>query len=228
DDHQRYLGVGGEEACPLADAVGGPVDPQQHGGAQQAVAAERVDDGHEGGTTPHAFVAAAVDGQLRRLVQVLGQSHPSHAPAEQAGPLEREQAVVGGGADLGQRRLDPRPRVHPDEHHRQVVGEAEQAIGLQHLVAAEALRAAQQDAGGQAVALADAEPRVPQERAAGPVALGEVAGELQAVLVHSAAPTTWPRTTAANPTTRDPSTLATPISSWSSWPSRWLPSIQVD
>ena len=50
--------------------------------------------------------------------------------------------------------------------------------------------------------------RVAQEPAAGPVALGEVRGELEAVLVHSAAPTACPRATAAKPTTSEPSRLA--------------------
>ena len=99
------------------------------------------------------------------------------------------EPVPGDGADLRQRRLDPGARVHGGQHHRQVLGQAQQPIGLQHLVAAEALGAAQQDAGGQAVALADAQERITEELAAGAVALGEVGGELEAVLVHSAAPT---------------------------------------
>src|SRR6185437_1497812 len=125
-------------------------------------------------------------------------------PAEQSGALQRDQAVLGGGADLRQRRLDPRARVHRSQDHRQILGQAEQPVGLEHLVAAEALGAARQDAGGQAVALADRQQSVAEERAAGPVALREVRGELEAVLVHSAAPTACPRATAPKPTTSDP------------------------
>ena len=107
-------------------------------------------------------------------------------------------------------------RVDADEDHRQVVGEAEEAICLQHLMAPKALCPAQQDAGGQAMALADPKQRIAQEPVAGPVALGEVGRELEAVLVHSAAPTAWPSATAAKPTTSDPSRFAAPIRSWSS------------
>ena len=80
DDHQRHLGVGGEEAGALADAVRRPVDAEQDGGAEQAVAAQQLHDGHEGGTAPDPFVAPAVDGQLGRLVQLLGEGDRAHAP----------------------------------------------------------------------------------------------------------------------------------------------------
>ena len=72
DDHQRHLGVGAEELCALADAVGGAVDAEQDRGAEQAVAAQQVDDGDEGGTPPDTFIPTTVDGQLGRLVQLLG------------------------------------------------------------------------------------------------------------------------------------------------------------
>jgi hypothetical protein len=44
DDHQRDVGVGGEEPCPLPGSVGGAVDAEQHGGAGDAVAVQHVDD----------------------------------------------------------------------------------------------------------------------------------------------------------------------------------------
>src|SRR4029077_5546941 len=103
-----------------------------------------------------------------------------------------------------------------------------QPVGLKQLMAPETLGAAQQDARSQVVALADRQERVAQEHLARPVALGEIGGELETVLVHSAAPTAWPSVTAANPTTSEPSRLASPTASWSSCPRRWLSSIQVD
>src|SRR6202012_2819237 len=187
----------------------------------QPVASQQLDDGDEGGTAPDALMAPAVNGQLGRLVQLLGQGlrpHLPHAPAEQAGPLESQEPVLGRGADLRQCGLDARPRVDRGEHHRQIIGKAEEAVGLQYLVTPESFGAPQQDAGGQAVALADTEQRVAQELAAGPVTLGEVRGELEGVLVHSAAPTACPSATAAKPMSSEPSRLAQAAPSWASWP----------
>ena len=68
DDHQRHLGVRGEEACPLAHSVGGPVDAQENRRAQALVAPEQVDDGHERRPVAHALMSPAVDRELRRLM----------------------------------------------------------------------------------------------------------------------------------------------------------------
>ena len=53
-DHQRHLRVGGEEARAPALAARGAVDAQQHGGARDAVAMQRVDDGRVAPAAPPA------------------------------------------------------------------------------------------------------------------------------------------------------------------------------
>ena len=65
------LGVAAEERGPLALAVRGAVDAEQRGRAGDAAPVQQVADGDERRHPVHALLAAEVDGQLGRLVQVL-------------------------------------------------------------------------------------------------------------------------------------------------------------
>ena len=190
DDHQRHIDVAAEEARALPDAVDGAVDAEQDRGAGDGVALQQLDDRLVGGPAADALLAPDVDGELGRLVQVLGQADPADAPGEHARPLERDQPAGGQALDRRQDSLDALAGVDGHADDRQVLGEGEQALGVQAVAQAEALGATQQDADLHRVVLVDVEQCVGEEAVAGAVALPEVRRELQAVVVHSASPST--------------------------------------
>ncbi len=101
-------------------------------------------------------------------------------------------------------------------------------MGLKPLLGAETLGAAQQHAGLEAVAGEEVEQGVGEEGAARAVALAEVDGELEAVLVQSAPPMVRPSATAPIPSARLTTTLRTAAHDEPSSARRWVSSIQVE
>ena len=176
---------------------------------------------------------AGVDGQFHLLVGlVLGPV----AGGGEAGALEGEEAVACHLDQLGDGSLDPLGAVDGDGDERQVLGEREQAIGLQPLAGAEALGAAQQDAARQLAPLEQVEHGLGEEAPAVAVVLAEVEGELQRLALalawslraHRTPPSQWPRVSAASPAASE-----RPMLSQSRWarpasPSRWDSNIQVE
>jgi hypothetical protein len=120
-----------------------------------------------------------VDGQLGRRVRL----------QQAADALDRHQAAEPQRVDLAERRLDPPTAVDRDRDERQVLGEAQQPVGVQVLLGAEAADAPHHDARLQPVPGVDRGQRVGEEAAVGPLALAEVGGQLQPILAHSAPPT---------------------------------------
>ena len=92
----------------------------------------------------------------------------------------------------------------------------------------EALHAAQQDAHRHLVPPVQVEQRIGGKAARGPLPLPEVAGQLQAVLVHSCIPISRPSAAAATPRTRLTATLATAAPCLRSSAIRCVSSIQVE
>jgi hypothetical protein len=120
-------------------------------------------------------------------VQGLGEFDGFVLAGHHASALERDEPVEAELLELVQRRLDTRARVDGDRHQRQVLRERQEAVGVQVLLGPEALDAAHDQAGLELVARVDLDERVGQEAAADAVALAEVGGELDAVLVHGVA-----------------------------------------
>ena len=183
-DHQRHLRVGGEEARAPALAAHGAVDAQQDGGAGDAVAMQRVDDGDVRGPAAGALAAPEVDGELGLLVRRRPRAAASgmRARSRVMSPSPRQRH------DLVERRLDARARVDGDGDHRQVLGERQQPVGVQVVLDPEALDAAHDEARAQPVAGVEVDERIGQEALARAVALAEVGRQLQASVGHSAAP----------------------------------------
>jgi hypothetical protein len=113
------------------------VDTEQDGGAERSAAAEEFDDGDVGGAAVRPLMAPAIDGELGGVVQFLGQGDAVHPSGEHAGALEGHQAVVVDGDDLGQRLFDACARVDSGEHRGEVLGQAQQPVGLQDVMRAE-------------------------------------------------------------------------------------------
>ena len=97
----------------------------------------------------------------------------------EAGALQGEEAVPGDLHQLSRGGFDPLAAIDGDRDERQVLGEGEQAVGLQPLSRPEPLGAAQQDAARQLAPLEEVEDRLREEAAAVAVVLAEVEGELQ-------------------------------------------------
>src|ERR671931_2381310 len=135
-----------------------------------------------GGPAGDALLAAHVDGELGRLVQVLGEPDRADASGQHPRALERHQPVVDERGDLVERGLDALPGVDRDRHEREVLGQRQQARRLEVVLDAEALDAAQDHAGLEGPTLVEVHERVAEERAAGAVALAEIGRQLQAVV----------------------------------------------
>ena len=81
--------------------------------------------------------------------------------------------------------LDARSRVDRHRHQREILGQREYPIGTKVVLEPEPLRAPQHHAHLDLPAPVQVEQRVGDELVLGPVALAEVRGELQAVVVHT-------------------------------------------
>ena len=156
--------------------------------------------------------------------------------AGEAGALQGEEPLPGHLRQLGRDGLDPLAAVDRDGDQRQVLGEGEQAVGLQPLPRPEPLGAAQQDAGRQLAPLEQVEDRLREEAAAVAVVLAEVEGELQRLAprrglpagAHSTPPSQWPRVSAASPAASERPRLSQSSSARPASPSRWDSNIQVE
>ena len=184
DDHEWDVGVAREELRALAHAVRGPVDPEQHRRAGQSVLAQRLDDRHVRRPAAHAVLAADVDGELGRLMQLVGELDRADASREHAGALERHEAVGGDRCDVVEGRLDALSRVDRDRDDRQILRQRQQARGLEVVLDAEALDSAHHDAGLKRAPLVEVDERIGEKRAVRAVALPEVRRQLQAIVDH--------------------------------------------
>ena len=151
---------------------------------------------------------------------------------DQTCALHRQQAPAGDRRQLGGDGLDPLGAVDRDRQERQVLGEREQAVALEVVLRAEALRPAQQHAGGEPPPLEEVEDDLGEEAAPVAVVLAEVEAKLERILAragaHSSPPIQWPNATAARPARSErlmfsQSARASPTS-----PSRWDSNIQVE
>lgn len=149
---------------------------------------EHADDGLVGRLAGDALLATDVHGELRGVVQVGRQLNRFEALREHARTLQRHESLEAELVDVGQGRLDARPRVDGDGHQWEILREREQAVGAQMLLGAEALDAAHHDTCRQPVTGVDVGKGIRHEPAVGAVALAVVGRELQAVLAHSVAP----------------------------------------
>ena len=122
------------------------------------------------------------------FVQLLGQHDRADLAAEHPGPLQGDQAGLLHRPQLVEHRLDPWAGVDRHRHQRQVLGQAEQSVRSQVVLEAEALDAAQQDAGGDLALLEQVQLCVGEEPPVHALPLTEVGGELETVLVHSSHP----------------------------------------
>src|SRR5205807_6317655 len=109
-----------------------------------------------------------------------------------------------------------------------ILRQREQAICAPAMVPAEALGAAQHHAHLDLTPAVQVEQRVGHELLVGAVALPEVRGQLEAVLVHRCAPTKRPRAAAPSPTTRLTSAFPAAFPSSPASASRCVSSIQVE
>jgi hypothetical protein len=206
DDHQRDVGVAGEEPRPLPRSVPDAVDAEEHGGACDAVSLQQVDDREGRAAAAGALAPPAVDRQLRRVARSVRQRDPGQVAGQQAGPLDGHQPLVKPRAYLVQHRFHAFARVDADGDERQVLGQRQQPLRLQPLLDPEPLGPAQQDGGSEGVALVQVEQLVGQVSTPVPIALAEVARQLQAVLVHNALPRIRPQAAAPSPAARLPTT----------------------
>src|SRR6476469_5046581 len=92
----------------------------------------------------------------------------------------------------------------------------------------EAGGAAQHDAGGHAFAAVEREELFGEEVTVGALALPEVGGQFQTVLVHSRAPSQTPAAAVAKPSVTETTMLAAAYLTWRSSPRRCVSSIHVE
>jgi len=105
--------------------VRGAVDAEQGGGTVDVAAMQQVADRDEGRHPAGAFLAAQVDGQLRRLIQVLGRPAGAGDVGQQPGSLQGNQPGAGELDGLGENGLDTGPGVDRDRGDRQVLRQAQ-------------------------------------------------------------------------------------------------------
>ena len=103
----------------------GAVDAEQGGGTVDVAAMQQVADRDEGRHPAGAFLAAQVDGQLRRLIQVLGRPAGAGDVGQQPGSLQGNQPGAGELDGLGENGLDTGPGVDRDRGDRQVLRQAQ-------------------------------------------------------------------------------------------------------
>jgi hypothetical protein len=75
----------------------GPVDSEQHGRPGDPLPVEQLADRGVGGHPAGALLAADVHGELRRLVQALGEDDLADLPGQQPSALKRDQPALAGG-----------------------------------------------------------------------------------------------------------------------------------
>ncbi len=200
----------------------GAIDAQQHGRPSQPVAPEQIHHRLVGGAAAGLLVPSDVDGQLDRLRagprQVGGPGQ--NRPGEQPGSLERHQTLERQPLDLGQGALDTFPRIDRHRHQREILGEREQAIGMEVVLDAKALGAPHDQTALQPVSGVGVGQRVGQKPIVGAVAPTEVGRQFQAVLVHSQAPRCRPAQAARTPSTRLSTKFTAARRSWPSSPRR--------
>jgi hypothetical protein len=101
--------------------VRGAVDAEQRGGAVDTAAAQQVADRDEGGPAVHPFLAAQVDRQLGRLVQILGRPGGAGDVGQQPGSFQGDQPGAVELNGLGEDGLDAGAGVDRDRDQRQVL-----------------------------------------------------------------------------------------------------------
>jgi hypothetical protein len=165
DHHHRDLGVPAEERRPFPAPVRGPVDAEQRGRPGDAAPVEQVTDGHEGGHTVNALLAADVDRQLGLVARPVARRdrldvRGADVVAQEPSPLQGDET---GSGDLGGRLdqgLDPGLAVDRDRGQRQVIGKGERHVSARVALRAEPVCSAQQDAGRDLVPAVQVEKRV--------------------------------------------------------------------
>jgi hypothetical protein len=90
-------------------------------------------------------------------VQGFGQLGGGQGAGQQAGALERDQALAAHRRDLVEHGFDPWTRVNGHRHDREILGQREQALSVEVMLAAKALDPPQHDARLEAVALVQVE-----------------------------------------------------------------------
>ena len=185
DDHHRYLRVAPEEARPLAHAVGGAVDAEQHRRTGDAPAVKQVAHGDERRRARDPLLASNVDRELRRLVQLLWQRDRPDLAGQHPRPLQGDQAVTLDRDDLLEQVLDSRSRIDRHRHQREILRQREYPVRAKPVLQPEALRATQHHADLNLLAPIQVEQRVGDELLLGSMALAEIRGELQAIVVHT-------------------------------------------
>ena len=127
---------------------------------------------------------ADVDRQLRGLVQLFRARDRRDLAGEHPGPLEGDQTMPLDRDDFVEQVLDAWPGVNRDRDEREILGQREEPVGAAVVLQAEALGATEHHADLDLLASVQIEQRVGDELMLGPVALAEIRGELQAVVVH--------------------------------------------
>ncbi len=184
EDHHRHIGVAAEDTSSEPAALTGAVHAEHCTRARDAATVQEVAEGDKSRGAADALLAAHVDRQFGRLAWLLSWLGLTDLAGQQPCPLERDQPLA---LDLHHRledRLDPAPFVDGDRHQRKVLGQGQQAVGVETVEPPEAPDPTQQHAGLQAVGAVDAHQLVAHQPVPGAVALPEVGRQLQAVLVH--------------------------------------------
>jgi hypothetical protein len=131
--------------------VGGPVDSEEGGRAVDAMAVHELDDGVVREPAGGSLAAPDDRGELDRLIPFRVERELLVALGDHPPALERHEAASAEVENVGQQPFDPLAGVDGDGDDWQVLGECEQAVGLERLPGAEALDAAQNDAGEDVV-----------------------------------------------------------------------------
>ena len=174
------------------------------------------------------FVASHVDREFCRLFELLGKLDRLETRVEQTRALERDEPVSDELAHPRERPLDRGALVDRHGHERKILREREEPVGMERLTEPEPLGRAHQHGGSQLVLLEEIHEGVRQELVPDPFRLAEVDRELEAVVIHKAAPTSHPATAARSPATSEIPRFARAIRSLPSSPSRSVSSIQVE
>ena len=113
-----------------------------------------------------------------------GQRYRFELAGQHSGPLERDQTVTLDVSDFIEEVLDPAARIDGYRHQGEILRQGEQAVGSQMVLEAKAFGAAQHDAHLDPLTSVQIEQRIGDELVIGSVALAEVCGELQTVVVN--------------------------------------------
>jgi len=127
--------VAAEEVGAGAASAVGAIDAEKDGRAGDAAAVEQVADRGERGGAVDALLASDVDGELGRLVELIGQLERREVTREQARAFEGDQAASFDLQDRLEQRFDAVAAVDRDRDDREVFGEREQAVGVECPVA---------------------------------------------------------------------------------------------